>query len=414
MKKYKLWNRRQDSYKVTSKRERVMGNNSSDKTIDCFPPDDPNNQSDGLSIQNIRKVLSEPTELQFELINQISGITNEMLPTGLLNREYEEMQRFLSALDLKSIGSNNELFKGIQLISDGYLQLFSNRMNSLENFKTSASAVDILLNSEQGTISEDEIELKVENLEKAMVDDVNANRDVAIANRIGVQGLQHFKNNPALSKSFDGRYWNTTVVSIDIRSSTQLMLNAKTPNDFVAFISDLSFALSSHVKDHFGIYDKFTGDGLLCFFPCFFSGEDHVYQALKLADSCHHSFKEVYARHNDKFSVVRSDVGLGIGIDTGETYVTFVNNEPTVIGTSVVYACRLSSAPSNTTYVNQQIYEVIKNTYKDNFEITPCEIEFKGQGKMQVYKCVFSKELDPMPLPDWATADMKDDKEAKE
>jgi len=34
------------------------------------------------------------------------------------------------------------------------------------------------------------------------------------------------------------------------------------------------------VRKHFGVVDKFTGDGILCFFPEFFCGLDAGYYAL--------------------------------------------------------------------------------------------------------------------------------------
>lgn len=386
------------------------------KRNDSKQPDDANNNIDSSNIEEVRKSLSKllPSEFFCDYLKQVMFNSGYLPSIGLNQSEYEKFLEFSNVNRLMTSESYLDVFKDVESSTDNYLKYYADTFKSLENIKTSASAVNNLLKSDQDTFSEAEIQPKVEHLTKAIVDNRKTSRNYAIKSRISSLGVKHLDNHPEMFEFFDGMSCDMTVVSIDIRSSTQLMLNAKTPKDFVAFISDLSFALSNQVKDHFGIYDKFTGDGLLSFFPSFYSGEDRVYRALLCAESCHKMFQTLYAKHYDKFCAVRADVGLGIGIDVGDTYLTFVNNEPTVIGTPVVYACRLSGAPCNTTYINQQVYEVIKNKYNDNFEISPCEIEFKGQGKMRVYKCVFSKELDPMPLPDWAFADMKDDKESKE
>lgn len=384
------------------------------KRKDSKQPDDTNNNSDSSNIEEVRKALSKPipSESFYEIFKPIEWNSDIISLRELFESENEKVKDLSKKIGLESVDSYIETFKNIEPSTDFYLKFYIDTVKSLEKIKTSASAVNNLLKSDRGTSSEVEIQSKVEDLTQALVDNQKSIQNSAIASRIGSLGVQHFIKHPELFESFDGKSWNMTVVSIDIRSSTQLMLNAKTPKDFVAFISDLSLALSTQVKEHFGIYDKFTGDGLLSFFPSFYSGEDHVYRALLCAESCHKIFQTIYVKHHDKFSAVRADVGLGIGVDVGDTYLTFVNNEPTVIGTSVVYACRLSSAPSNMTYINQQVYEVIKQKYPEHFVVTPFETEFKGQGKMRVYKCVSSKELDPIPLPDWATADIKDKKKS--
>lgn len=385
------------------------------KRKDSKQKDDSNNNSESSIIEEVRKALSKPipSESFYECLKPVVFNGDYLLSMGLDQSEYEKILDFSNVNRLMTSESYLDTFKEIESSTDNYLKYYVDTFKSLENIKTSASAVNNLLKSDQDTISEAEIQSKVEDFTQALVDNQETRKKLAIASRICSLGVEHLINHPEMFESFNEKSWNMTVVSIDIRSSTQLMLNAKTPKDYVAFISDLSFALSTQVKEDYGIYDKFTGDGLLCFFPSFYSGEDHIYRALMCAESCHNIFKTIYAKHYDKFSVVRADVGLGIGIDVGETYLTFVNNEPTVIGTPVVYACRLSSAPSNMTYLNQQVYEVIKQKYPENFELKTCETEFKGQGKMRVHECIFSKELDPVPLPEWAIGEMKETSESK-
>jgi len=381
-----------------------------------IPLDYTDNNSDSPKNEELNKALSTPFISDSLGRNLSSLVTNDaqLLSKGLNQIDFKKIQDLANINSRLAIDSALDSIKNLPSITDELHNILSYNYKSFGDLLTSTTAIRNILGSEPKIIDKDELKKEIINFENATVNVIEANKNASLASRTSEYGYQYLKNNTDLRRKFEGSLINMTVVSIDIRSSTQLMLNAKSPKDFAAFIADLSNSLSALVMRSCGVYDKFTGDGLLCFFPNFYSGEDHIYLALLCAEACHKIFQTLYAKHYDKFCSVRADVGLGIGVDTGETYLTFVNNEPTVIGTPVVYACRLSSAPCNTTYINQQVYEVIKNKYQDYFEITPCEIEFKGQGKMRVYKCVFSKKLDPMPLPDWATADMKDDKEAKE
>jgi class 3 adenylate cyclase len=61
------------------------------------------------------------------------------------------------------------------------------------------------------------------------------------------------------------------VMSIDIRRSTDLMLKARSAERFAEFITRLCHQLMDIIKDNYGVVDKFTGDGVLAFFPSFFS-----------------------------------------------------------------------------------------------------------------------------------------------
>jgi hypothetical protein len=91
------------------------------------------------------------------------------------------------------------------------------------------------------------------------------------------------------------------VVSIDIRRSTELMLKARKPELFSKFITELSQKLSDTIINNFGVFDKFTGDGILAFFPKFYSGEEAIIRSLKAAEECHNIFTEHYRNSRECF-----------------------------------------------------------------------------------------------------------------
>jgi class 3 adenylate cyclase len=175
------------------------------------------------------------------------------------------------------------------------------------------------------------------------------------------------------------------ILSVDIRRSTELMLKAKSPEAFAEFITALCAALMGIITESFGVFDKFTGDGVLAFFPAFYSGEDAAYYAVSAADKCHASFREHYRSHRRSFSSVLTDIGLGIGIDYGPVHLVQMAGSLTVVGAPVVYASRLSSAPPGVTLVNQPAYEVISDRFGQSCLIGETAIEIKHEGNMLAY-----------------------------
>src|SRR5690606_35549283 len=167
---------------------------------------------------------------------------------------------------------------------------------------------------------------------------------------------------------------DAVVISIDIRKSTELMLKAISPQDFAIFITKLRELLSTIVTLNFGVFDKFTGDGILAFFPKFLTGENALLYALKTATECHELFEVHYKNHEFSFQVFNKSIGLGIGIECGK--VTLVNNgvELTVVGTPVVYACRLGGAPSYTTLIGQKAMQTIIEKYDSYVEVENDEL----------------------------------------
>ncbi|MHB9027203.1 MAG: adenylate/guanylate cyclase domain-containing protein [Candidatus Latescibacterota bacterium] len=190
------------------------------------------------------------------------------------------------------------------------------------------------------------------------------------------------------------------VVSIDIRSSTELMLNAKSPNDFASFITELCKKLNSIIIDNGGIFDKFTGDGVLAFFPIFYSGDDAGYRAILAANDAIDFFNEHYYNYRKCFRVVRANTGLGVGIDFGTVQFVNIGESLSVVGNPVVYACRLSSTDANTICVNQPAQEILENKYKAQTIIEEKTIDIKNSGPVYAYQVRLKGDpIKPAELP---------------
>jgi class 3 adenylate cyclase len=183
------------------------------------------------------------------------------------------------------------------------------------------------------------------------------------------------------------------VLSVDIRKSTDLMARMVPEHaDFYGrFLIELWNDMKAAVLEEYGIFDKFTGDGILAYFPDFFEVDRRsaALRLLRAVEKCHDAFRRAYPRLWKGLSAVpamgsadqRSDrrTGLGIGLDFGTVQLVNVGTELTIVGAPVVYACRLSSAAwAFTTLANYPCYHAFKlSQILDLIECRPAPIEIK-------------------------------------
>ena len=202
-----------------------------------------------------------------------------------------------------------------------------------------------------------------------------------LLDRVNLQAGRLLMDSPDFQNKFSpGSEHPTFVMSVDIRQSTSLMLKARTPQAFATFINGLCSYLMDIIKANYGVVDKFTGDGVLAFFPEFYAGQDAGSYAVKAALDCHEAFGRHYKRSRTSFTSVLTDVGLGIGIDYGQTHFLKMADGLTVVGQPVVYACRLGAAPRGKTYLNQTAYEQICGRSNSAFLFAEEILEIKHEG----------------------------------
>jgi len=225
-----------------------------------------------------------------------------------------------------------------------------------------------------------------------------------LLNRVNPEAQRVLLRSDGLRKLFlEKRECHAFVMSVDIRRSTELMLKAREPEMFASFITTLCSNLEAIVKQNYGVFDKFTGDGVLAFFPNFFSGKDAGFYAVSSADSCHKVFDQIYREHRSSFIAILNDTGLGIGIDHGPVHLVQVAGGLTVVGDPVVYACRMGGAPARKTYLNQRAYEEIAKDFGSHCSLVESEIDLKHEGKSLCYEVSLnSREYEP-ELPEWVT-----------
>ena len=220
--------------------------------------------------------------------------------------------------------------------------------------------------------------------------------------RVNEKAKKELAEGEELRKKFEEtEYCDAVIMAVDIRRSTELMLKAREPKLYADFITNLCSDLTKIIVDNYGVFDKFTGDGLLCFFPEFYSGQDAIYYAVKAAAECHSKFTEHYQKNRKCFKTVLMNVGLGIGIDYGKTHLVKMQDQLTVIGEPVVYACRLSGGEAGKTLLNQPAYEIISENFGAYVDFKEDIIEIKHEGPTLAYIANISKKSYIPKNPGW-------------
>src|ERR1700674_1496778 len=91
------------------------------------------------------------------------------------------------------------------------------------------------------------------------------------------------------------------------------------------------------------------------------------------------------------------------GVDFGQVRLVRVAEVLTVVGAPVVYACRLSGAPSGITLVNQPAYELISDTFGGSCITSETQLPMKHEGCMLAYEVRLNGRGHTPKSPPWIT-----------
>lgn len=187
-----------------------------------------------------------------------------------------------------------------------------------------------------------------------------------------------------------GEKKKVTAMFVDIRRFTRL-LDILDVESVVQFLNKFFTVMTNVIFKHQGTLDKFIGDAILALFGAPFSTEKEkgmldsrraVMAAIEMKDKFE-KLMTFMESAGEKF-----DVGIGIGINTGEAIVGNIGSEKrmeyTAIGRTVNIASRLCDlAGDYDILVGERTYEEVKSLFVSKIL---GEIEIKGiTGKRKAY-----------------------------
>lgn len=159
---------------------------------------------------------------------------------------------------------------------------------------------------------------------------------------------------PLIEKAMESSFMSgmsssdTLVLVADIRRSQDLMTFGLSPNIYREKIMGFLTEVKNILRDDYGIYDRFTGDGFIAYFNefvCRLGDRDYYEMTL---DACKRiqSFSEVFfdnwSRQIRKIPI--EPIGLSIGIDSGVVDFKEVDEQLFAIGDACVWATRMCNA----------------------------------------------------------------------
>lgn len=171
----------------------------------------------------------------------------------------------------------------------------------------------------------------------------------------------HILHDPEKYLKLGGESRIVTVLFADIRGFTRFS-ERYTPTHVVDVLNMVFAELTKVVFEYGGTFDKYLGDAIMAFFGAPVSYEDDSLRAVRAALAMQTVFDDIVEKnvhHGIK------DLGLGIGMNTGEAIVGNVGSEKvmdyTVIGDTANVAKRLQEiAVKGQIIIGETTYHIVK------------------------------------------------------
>ncbi|MDP2170598.1 MAG: hypothetical protein Q8J96_09265 [Rhodocyclaceae bacterium] len=150
------------------------------------------------------------------------------------------------------------------------------------------------------------------------------------------------------------------VMTADIRRSSSVMKESIDILQFANILDDFVGEFRTVLCYHNGWFDKFTGDGFICYWLVDEGFATQMETVLAFSATVMESFRSYYyPAFLANLRNMPSGVGLSIGIDAGPCYVAPVAGDLTLVGLPIVGAVRMANAA-------RKPYELLMNAYPGN------------------------------------------------
>jgi adenylate cyclase len=203
------------------------------------------------------------------------------------------------------------------------------------------------------------------------------NDDVEARNRLLRQVLDRFLaedvtdvilTDPERYLQLGGEVRLVTILFVDIRGFSRFTEHQPAPQ-VIETLNRIFQVLSQVVFTYKGTFDKYLGDGLMAFFGAPIAGEDDQQRAVESAIEMQRQFHALVEESGGDLS----ELGLGIGIHSGEAVVGNIGSEEvmdyTVVGYVVNVAKRLQEiALGGQILISEATYEKVEGVEAEKLE----------------------------------------------
>lgn len=132
------------------------------------------------------------------------------------------------------------------------------------------------------------------------------------------------------------------VLTVDIRRSSSVLKESIDIAQYAKILDDFVAEFRTVLHYHGGWFDKFTGDGFICYWLVEDSFAEHLYTMLDFCCSVMDNFRSYY--YPAFVANMRNEptgIGLSIGVDAGPCYLTPIVGDLTIIGSPIVGSVRM-------------------------------------------------------------------------
>jgi len=143
-------------------------------------------------------------------------------------------------------------------------------------------------------------------------------------------------------------YFRRLVLVADIRRSQDLITYGLSPDFYreqmIGFLDEVRKIL----RDNYGIYDRFTGDGFIAYFNqyvCEQEGRDYYEMTLDACEKIQSFSKQYFDNWSNQIRKIPVEpIGLSLGIDSGVVSFKDIEGQFFAIGDACVWATRMCNA----------------------------------------------------------------------
>ena len=173
------------------------------------------------------------------------------------------------------------------------------------------------------------------------------------------------------------------IISLDVVGSTALSISLE-PSTYASLISVVLWKLSAIIPKYHGHVLKYTGDGLIAYFPepGFITNND-------LAVDCALALRRVIYKGMDPIfeELNCPPIAVRIGIDTGEAFIKLIGDPSTkqhkdIIGSVVSLAAKIQAITKpGEIYIGETTCRNLHTMWKENIELVELSDGWNYKGK---------------------------------